>query len=248
MPGARAAQGASPGGVPCPACEQRAGGPEAPVSLALEEAPGSQRRGQHPHCSASTLSSSSPSRRRPRSSLRSLTAPCPCPAQSQWRCPGLASAPDSYPTLGGPPCSAAAAHGDERPGNSGPRIFFFRRGKAAPGRREEMPESGASRGGRPPPSLRLVRRRVARGTSGLSGDCTPEGYFWAPSWKAEQGRPGSGAVAASDPALTGKLPEEGFQPHRPALPSPGPTPNESRWRRGRLGRKWPLAVCGCAVL
>lgn len=129
MPGDRAAQGASPGGVPCPACAQRPGGPEAPVSLALEEAPRSQRRGQQPRCSASTLSSSSPSRRRPRSSLRPLTAPCPCPAQSQPRCPGLASAPDSYPTLGGPPGSATAVHRGDRPGYSGPGIFFFRRGR-----------------------------------------------------------------------------------------------------------------------
>lgn len=226
MPGARAAQGASPGGVPFPACAQRPGGPAAPVSLALEEAPLSQRRGQHPRCSASTLSSSSPSRRRPRSSLRPLTAPCPCPAQSQPRCPGLASAPDSYPILGGPPCFAAAAHGDDRPCYSGPGIFFFRRGRPrrAAGRKCRSLEPRGE-GGRPPLSLRLVRRRVARGTSGLSGDCTPEGYSWAPSWKAELGRPGSGAVAASDPALTGKLPEEGLQPHRPALLSPGPTPN-----------------------
>lgn len=154
------------------------------------------------------------------------------------------------PTL---PWAALLAPPQLRTGTNGPvtrapGFSSFGGGKAAPGSREEMPESGASRGGRPPPSLRLVRRRVARGTSGLSGDCTPEGYSWAPSWKAEQGRPGSGAVAASDPALTGKLAEEGLQPHRPALPSPGPTPNESRWRRGRLGRKWPLAVCGCAVL
>lgn len=248
MPGARAAQGASPGGVPCPACARRPGGPEAPVSLALEEAPGSQRRGQQYRCSASTPSSSSPSRRRPRSSLRPLTAPCSCPAPSQPRCPRLASAPDFYPTLGGPPGSSAAAHRGDRPGYSGPEIFFFRRGRPrrAAGRKCRSLEPRG--GGRSPPSLRLVRRRVARRTSGLAGDCLPGGYSWAPSWKAEQGRPGSGAVAASDPALTGKLPEEGLQSHRPALPSPGPTPNESRWWRGRLGRKWPLAVCGCAVL
>lgn len=106
-----------------------------------------------------------------------------------------------------------------------PPNFLLSEGKAAPGSREEMPESGASRGGRPPPGLRLDRRRVARGTSGRAGDCTPEGYSQAPSWKAEQRRPGSWAVAASDPAVTGKLAEEGSQPHRSALPSPGPTPH-----------------------
>lgn len=58
-----------------------------------------------------------------------LTAPCACPAQSQPRCPRLASAPDSYPTLGGPPGSATAAHRGDRLGSSGRGIFFFRRGR-----------------------------------------------------------------------------------------------------------------------
>lgn len=43
--------------------------------------------------------------------------------------PSPASAPDSYPTLGGPPGSVAAAHGGDRPSYSGPQIFFFRRGR-----------------------------------------------------------------------------------------------------------------------
>lgn len=216
--------------------------PRPPCPWPWRRLPRSQRRGQQPRCSASP-SSSSPSRRRPRCTLRPLAAPCPCPVQSPPRCPRSTSAPDSYPTLGGPSGSAAAAHGGDRPGYSGPGIFFFRRAKAAPGSQEEMPESGASRGGRPPPGLRLDRRRVARGTSGRAGDCPPEGYSRASSRKAEQGRPGSGAVAASDPAVTGKLLEEGSQPHRPALPSPGPTPGASRWRRGRPGRAEVAPIC-----
>lgn len=175
---------------------------------------------------------------------RALSLSRSVPAALPWAgfCPGL------LPYPGRPSLLRRSCARGRSAGLLGPRDFLLSEGKAAPGSREEIPESGASRGGQPPPSLRLVRRRVARGTSGLAGDCTPEGYSWAPSWKAEQRRPGSGAVAASDPSLTGKLPEEGLQPRRPALPSPGPTPNESRWRRGRLGRKWPLAVCGCAVL
>lgn len=169
---------------------------------------------------------------------RSVSAALP----SAGFCPGL------LPYPGRPSWLQRSCAPGRSAGLLGPRDFLLSEGKAAPGSREEVPESGASRGGRSPPSLRLVRRRVARRTSGLAGDCLPEGYSWVPSWKAEQGRPGSGAVAASDPALTGKLPEEGLQSHRPALPSPGPTPNKSRWWRGRLGRKWPLAVCGCAVL
>lgn len=238
MPGARAAQGASPGDVPCPACAQRPGGPAAPVSLALEAVPGSQRRDQQPHRSASTPSLSSPSRRRPCCTLRPLAAPCPCPAQFLTSfSSGLLSYPER-PSWLGSRCT---------PGRSaellGPQDFLRSEGKAAPGSREEMPESGALRGGRPPPGLRLDRRRVARGTSGRAGDCPPKGYSRAPSWKAEQRRPGSGAVAASDPAVTGKLPEEGSQPHRPALPSPAPPP--ARPAGGGVagpGRKWPLAV------
>lgn len=171
-----------------------------------------------------------------------LSRSVPASLPSAGFCPGL------LPYPGRPSWLRHSCAPRRSAGFLGPRDFLLSEGKAAPGSGEEMPESGASRGGRPLPSLRPVRRRVARGTSGLAGDCTSEGYSRAPSWKAEQGRPGSGAVAASDPALTGKSLEEGLQPHRPALPSPGPTPNESRWRRGRLGRKWPLAVCGWAVL
>lgn len=53
----------------------------------------------------------------------------PSLSRSVPRCPRLASAPDSYPTLGGPPGSATAVHQGDRPGCSGRGIFFFRRGR-----------------------------------------------------------------------------------------------------------------------
>lgn len=212
--------------------------PRPPCPWPWRRFPARKRRDQQPHCSASTPSSSSPSRRRPCCTLRPLAAPCPCPAQFLTSfSSGLLSYPERPFWLGSRCTPGRSA------GLLGPQDFLRSEGKAAPGSREEMLESGASRGGRPPPGLRLDRRRVARGTSGRAGDCPPKGYSRAPSWKAEQRRPGSGAVAASDPAVTGKLPEEGSQPHRPALPSPAPPP--ARPAGGGVagpGRKWPLAV------
>lgn len=164
---------------------------------------------------------------------RSVSAALP----STSFCSGLLSYPER-PSWLGSRCTPGRSAGLLRP-----QDFLRSEGKAAPGSREEMPESGASRGRRPPPGLRLDRRRVARGTSGRAGDCPPKGYSRAPSWKAEQRRPGSGAVAASDPAVTGKLPVEGLQPHRLALPSPAPPP--ARPAGGGVagpGRKWPLAI------
>ncbi|MEJ1286468.1 hypothetical protein NN561_017476 [Cricetulus griseus] len=99
-----------------------------PVSLALEAAPRSQLLDKQHRCSASP-SSSSPSRRRPRCTLQSLAAPWPCPAQSPPRC-HRSTAPDSYPTLGGPSGSAADAHRDDLPGYFAPEAG----GPGSPGR------------------------------------------------------------------------------------------------------------------
>lgn len=166
----------------------------------------------------------------------SLSGSVPVALPSTSFCSGLLSYPERPSWLGSRCTPGRSA------GLLGPQDFLRSEGKAAPGSREEMPESGASRGGWPPPGLRLDRRRVARGTSGRAGDCPPKGYSRAPSWKAEQRRPGSGAVAASDPAVTGKLLEEGLRPHRPALPSPAPPPARPAGGVADPGRKWPLAV------
>lgn len=239
----------SPGGVPCPACAQRLGGPEAPVSLALEEVPCSQRRGQQPRCSASSPSSSSPSRRLPRSSPRPRAAPCPCPAQSQPRCPRPASVPDSYLTLGGPLGSAATEYRGDSLGDSGAGIFFFQKGRPrrAEGRKCRSLEPRGEGG--PLFASAWIDAGWPQGLRDVRETALPRATPGSPPGRQN----GEGLVPGRwlhlIPQLLGSCRRKARSPTaRPSLRPAPPPESPAGGVAGQGGRKWPLAVCGSAVL
>lgn len=113
------------------------------MSLALEEAPGSQRRGQQPrwlslHSQLKFPFQAPPAQLasapdRALSLSRSVSAALP----SAGFCAGL------LPYPGRPSWLQRSCAPGRSAGLLGPRDFLLSEGKAAPGSREEMPKSGA---------------------------------------------------------------------------------------------------------